>query len=79
VDVYGFCQNSHSSSVIAEESVRDHSDSDGGYSIGRRRGDRTKVSAATSRSFDQDPNLTDASDLQFEKQDLQRASTDEGT
>jgi hypothetical protein len=68
VDVYGFCPNGHSSSAIDEESVRNHSDSDGGYSIGRRRGDRAKVSTATSRSFDRDPNVTDASDPQSEKQ-----------
>jgi hypothetical protein len=86
LDVYGFRPNGHSSSPIDEEGARaprettaeDRLSSDGGYSIGRKRGDRAKQSAATSRSFESDSNVTAASDLQSEKQDLQSTSTDEG-
>jgi hypothetical protein len=85
-DVYGFCPNDYSLSAIDEEgasalretTVRDCSDSDGGYSIGCRRGDRSKQSAATSRSFEFDSNVTDVSDGQLEKQDLHNISTDDG-
>jgi hypothetical protein len=79
MDVYGFCPNRDSSSTIDDESPRDHSNSDGGYLIETRLGNNTKVSAATSYSFDLRPHVTDASDLQYEKQDLQSASTNVGT
>jgi hypothetical protein len=86
-DVYGFCPNDYSSSAIDEEgapalretTIRDWLDSDGGYSIGCRRGDRLKQSAATSRNFEFDSNVTDVSDLQLEKQELHSTSTDDGT
>jgi hypothetical protein len=55
------------------------SDSDGGYLIEHRSGDRTKVPAATSNSFDPHPNVTDANDLQSEKYCLQSTSTNAGT
>jgi hypothetical protein len=53
-------------------------DSDDGYSIGSRRGDPAKVFGATSHSFDRDSNVTDVSDVQFEKHHLQSTSTDAG-
>jgi hypothetical protein len=43
--------------------IRNWSDSDGGHSIGCRRGDCSKQSGATSRSFEFDSNVTDGSDL----------------
>jgi hypothetical protein len=86
-DVYGSCPNDYSSSAIDEEgapalretTVRECSYNNGGYSIGWRRGDPSKQSAATSRSFEFDSNITDISDLQLEKQDLHSTSTDAGT
>jgi hypothetical protein len=86
-DQYGSYPNDHSSSAIDEEGapalcetiVRDCSDNDGGYSIGWRRGDRSKQSAATSRSFEWDSNVTNVSDLQSENQCLHRISTDAET
>jgi hypothetical protein len=85
-DVYGFCPNNYFLSAIDEEgapairetTVRDCSDSDGGYSIGCRRGDHSKQSAATSRSFECDSNVADVSDWQLEKHDLHNTSTDAG-
>jgi hypothetical protein len=54
------------------------SDRDGGYSIGHRRGDRAKESAATSPSFEDDSNQTALSDLQSVKHNVQSTSTDVG-
>jgi hypothetical protein len=86
-DVYGFCPNDYSSSAIDEEgapalretTIRDCSDSDGGYSIGCRRGVCSKQSTATSRSFEFDSNVIDVSDLHLEKRLLHNTSTDAGT
>jgi hypothetical protein len=86
-DVYGSCPNDYSSPAIDEEgtsalremTIRDCSASDGGYSIEWRCGDPLKQSAATSRSFEGDSNVIDASDLQFEKEPLQSTSTVAGT
>jgi hypothetical protein len=85
-DVYGRFSNGYSSSAIDEEgvpalretTVQDCSNSDGGYSIGCRRGDPSKQFAAPSRSFEFDSNVTDVSDVQLEKQDLHSISTDAG-
>jgi hypothetical protein len=46
-----------------DERIQDHLDSDGGYSIERRRGDRAHVSAATSHSFDPRSNVTDVTEV----------------
>jgi hypothetical protein len=51
---------------------------DGGYSIGRRRGDQAKASAATSHNFEFESKVIDPSDVQYEKHDLQNTSTDAG-
>jgi hypothetical protein len=69
-EIDGLSQNGHSSSAIDEEgarapdktAIRDRSSSDGGYSIGCKTGDRTKESAATSRSFEFDSNVIDVSE-----------------
>jgi hypothetical protein len=86
-NVSGYCPNDYSSSAIDEKDVpalretivRDCSESDGGYSIGWRSGDRSKQSAATSRSFEWNSNVTDVSDMQEEKHVLHSTSTDAGT
>jgi hypothetical protein len=71
-NVDGFYSNDYSSSAIDEEgvpalretTVQDRSDSDGGYSIGCKRGESSKQFVATSRSFEFDSNVIDVSDLQ---------------
>jgi hypothetical protein len=86
-DVYEFRPTDYSSSAIDEEGAsalretasRYCSESDGGYSIGWRSGDRSKQSAATSRSFEWNSNVTDVSDMQEEKHVLHSTSTDAGT
>jgi hypothetical protein len=87
MDLYGYCPTVHSSAAIGEEgaralrgtAVRERLDSDDGYSIGRRRGDRAKEFAATSRSFQSNSNVLDANELHLEKQDLHNTLTDDQT
>jgi hypothetical protein len=74
-DVYELYSKAHSSSVMDNKGVPvsrgtaapDRSSSDGGDSIGHRRGDRAKVLAAPSHGFDPGSNVTDVSDWQSRK------------
>jgi hypothetical protein len=86
VDVYELYPNAHSLSAIDDKgapasrgtAAPDRSSSDGGYSIGRSHGNRATVSAATCRNFNPGSNVTDMSDIQYEKHSLQSISTDLG-
>jgi hypothetical protein len=64
--------------AICETTFKDCSDSNGGKSIGCRRGDRSKQPTSTSRRFERVSNVTDVSDMQLEKQNLHTTSTDAG-
>jgi hypothetical protein len=64
--------------AMSETTFQDCSDSDGGKSIGCRRGDDLKQFVSTSCMFEGASNVTDVSDLHSEKQHLHRTLTDAG-
>jgi hypothetical protein len=63
---------------MGERTFQDWSDSDGGKSIGRRRGDDLNQFVSTSRRLEGVSNVTDASDLHLEKRNSHTTSTDTG-